>query len=235
MPIYDARRKVGKSPTTFIRWVDAEGRPRSELRERYFGWQTEFTNFTKIRRKFSKIFKDDFLLKRFEETGNKQVLLDWGCGGGTMAGQAASFYGNRVTVLGYSADSYREWDKVKGVKFIQCDSNDLHRYLKTAKIHPDCIVSNLGLLHLLGENEQSKHMAQLEKFRKLYDCMQGGGIMAFNIPSARIRNFFLRMSSWFTPTGYMWTEEALMRQFKELIPKAEISIEDRIVYIKKPG
>ncbi|MBI4210438.1 MAG: class I SAM-dependent methyltransferase [Candidatus Diapherotrites archaeon] len=235
MPIYDPRRKVGRLPTTFRRGVDSKGRPQSEIMERYWGWPIEFTKFTKIRRTFQRIFgKDDFLLKRFDATGKKQILLDWGCGGGAMVREATSFYGNRATVLGYSVDSYKEWDKIKNVKFIQCDSNDLDRYLRLGNIRPDCIVSHLGLSHLLGESDKPKHMAQLEKFRKLYECMQDGGVMAFNIPNARIRNFLLRLTSWIKPVGYLWTEETLMGQFKELLPDAKISLERRVVYIKKP-
>ena len=158
-------------------------------RRRYFDpqpekpiYEHEYTQLLKIKRTFRKLFPKklffwkgtDFITERFQNTGQKQVVLDWGCGAGIATEQLGLEYKGVADVYGFSKDSYPEWENHKNATFILGIGSHMERYLKRLpKI--DLVMSHYGLGHLLGTREETWH------FGLLFERLLVGGKIVFNL------------------------------------------------------
>jgi len=144
-------------------------------------WGAERTFFERLKLLFPSIFRpfigENFIDRRFRETGRQQVVLDWGCAKGRTIGELASELGDKVHAYGFSRDSYRQWKDVDGVKFIHSTKEDLLRYLKDGSV--DLTFSFSAIENLFEIELNSKSRKGISYIQKLVPKLAKGGRIVF--------------------------------------------------------
>ncbi|TSA45779.1 hypothetical protein D4R52_01840 [bacterium] len=164
---------------------DKPGSPeRYEKRKR--DWPYSDAHMKDIEADFTSLFPqkgENFIDKRIKETGKQQVVLDWGCGKGFSSEEFGKKYGDNIRSIGYSMDSYEEWENFKNSTLIQCTADNLFDYLK--KVGPiDLVYSRVGLVYLFpGASATEKVPLErgVDYIARLLDHVSEGGVIAFDI------------------------------------------------------
>jgi len=90
----------------------------------------------------------------------KLNILDWGCGNGVAAKEAAQ--NKKLNVFGFSIDSSEGWLKPEGVTFLQTAVDALPVFLTKKKIKLDLIYARASLKHMVP-GEQIKQLGKLSR------------------------------------------------------------------------
>lgn len=177
-------------------------------------WPYDDATASNIEAEFSYLFpykKENFIDKRFRETGRPQVILDWGCAKGIAAEEFGEKYEGKVVSLGYSMDSYEGWRDKKNATLIQSTADDLFDILRNAKQSIDLVYSRVGLGYLFpgaSRTEQVPMGRGVQYIRRLLDFMNDGGVIAFDI-------------------GQQQSKEIVQALRDELAGRAEVTIDDQ--------
>lgn len=166
MPIFNKSTVVSKRKRLkriVNKFADTRG-PKKKIvfRRPARAWGFEKTNFNRIDFYFGGALSKE-INSLVSSSKSKVRILDWGCGRGVaLADLAKILPANKVSLIGFSADTYPEWlslSKKKNIIFLNSSAPVLERYLRS---HPvDLIFSNLGLVHL---NEgAARHIVALKR------------------------------------------------------------------------
>lgn len=141
MPVY----KKGKRKVVEQRKIIREKQKRNKQQSKRVliddpGWAIRRTPLKHIERRL-KFPISNYVRDICKRAGNP-IVIDWGCGEGVAINEIARKF-PKAGCYGFSDVSYKNWNKVKKVKFIHATANDFFRYFKNESV--DLVYSFLGL------------------------------------------------------------------------------------------